>query len=115
MFENFVTRVLLHTNPTAIGKFSLDCWELSNLTRFRSWVDSIIMRNVREIELSLGSHKLVRLPESICTLKTLEVLKLYSDFVIKIPPCGLCFPSLKVLSVVLEYLDNNLTERLFSS
>lgn len=114
VFENFVTRVLLLTSPTAIGKFSLDCWELSDLTHFRSWVDSIIMRNVREIELFLGSHKLVRLPEGICTLKTLEVLKLYSDFVIKIPPSGLCFPSLKVLSVVLEYPDNNLTERLFS-
>lgn len=47
-------------------------------------------------------------------MKTLEVLKFYSDFVIKIPPSGLCFPSLKVLSVVLEYPDNNLTERLFS-
>ncbi|ESR59320.1 hypothetical protein CICLE_v10015203mg [Citrus x clementina] len=114
VFENFVTRVLHLTNPTAIGKFSLDRWALSDLTRFRSWVDSIIMRNVCEIELFLGSHKLVRLPESICTLKTLEVLKLYSDFVIKIPPSGLCFRSLKVLTVVLEYPDNNLTERLFS-
>lgn len=99
VFENFVTRVLLLTNPTAIRKFSLDCWELTDLTHFRSWVDSIIMRNVRKIELFLGSHKLVRLPESICTLTTLEVLKLYSDFVIKIPPSRLCFPSLKVLSV----------------
>lgn len=114
VFENFVTRVLLLTNPTAIRKFSLDCWELTDLTHFRSWVDSIIMRNVRKIELFLGSHKLVRLPESICTLTTLEVLKLYSDFVIKIPPSRLCFPSLKVLSVVLEFPDNNLTERLFS-
>lgn len=54
MFENFVTRVLLHTNPTAVGKFSLNCWELSDLSRFKSRVDSIIMRNVRKIELFLS-------------------------------------------------------------
>ncbi|KAJ4706771.1 F-box protein [Melia azedarach] len=118
MFENFVNRVLVLSYPVDINKFSLHCCKLRYLACLHSWVSIAIMRNVREIELNIKipySFMSVELPESIYTSKTLEVLKLNSDFSIKLPPSGLCFPSLKILHIEIEYSVDNLTEPLFSS
>lgn len=126
-FEDFVNWVLDRTNSATLAKFSLQCSNLTDLSLLNFWVSSAIMRNVREIEIYLESHGLhtlfylfgrqdpVELPESLCTSTTLEVLVLYSDFVINIPPSGLCFPCLKFLHIEMYCPPNNLTERLFSA
>lgn len=101
--------------------------KLADLSLLKFWVSSAIMRNVREVEIYLESHSLynlydfferhypVELPESLCTSTTLEVLVLYSQFDINIPPSGLCFPCLKFLHIEIYTFPNNLTERLFSA
>lgn len=125
-FENFANRVLHLTNSVTLSKFSLQCSKLTDVSLLKFWVSSSIMRYVREIEIYLESHSLhnlyylesyhpVELPESLYTSTTLEVLVLYSDFVVSIPPSGLCFPSLKILHVEMYNPPNNLTERLFSA
>lgn len=63
------------------------------------------------IEQDLGHQNRVELPEGIYTSKTLEVLQLISDFVIKIPPYGTC---VKILHVLLRYAENSLAEKHFS-
>ncbi|KAJ4706769.1 F-box protein [Melia azedarach] len=118
MFENFVNRVLVLSYPVDINKFSLHCCKLRYLTYLHSWVSIVIMRNVREIELSIKipcCSMRVKLPESIYASKTLEILKLNSDFAIKLPPSGLCFPSLKILHVEIDNRVDNFTETLFSN
>ncbi|KAJ4706766.1 FBD-associated F-box protein [Melia azedarach] len=117
MFENFVNRVLVLSYPVDINKFSLHCCQLRYLACLQSWVSTAIMRNVREIELGIKMDSFIpiELPESIYTSRTLEVLKLNSDFAIRLPPSGLCFPSLKILHVEIDDGGDNLTETLLSN
>ncbi|KAJ4700981.1 F-box protein [Melia azedarach] len=118
MFENFVNRVLVLSYPVDINKFSLHCYKLRYLACLHSWVSIAIMRNVCEIELSikiLDSLMSIELPESIYTSKTLEVLKLKGDFVIRLPPSGLCFPTLKILHIEIYNCVDNFTETLLSN
>ncbi|KAJ4706773.1 F-box protein [Melia azedarach] len=117
MFENFVNRVLVLSYPVNINKFSLHCCKLRYLACLHSWVSIAMMRNVREIELSIkmDSFMPTELPESIYTSRTLEVLKLNSDFAISLPPSGLCFPSLKILHVKIDDGVDNLIETLLSN
>lgn len=111
-FENFVNRVLFLTHPAKIDKLSLHCSKVLYSLKF--WVSSAIMRNVCEIELNLGCHPHAELPDSIYTSKALEILKLNSVFNLKIPPSGICFPSVKILHLELFELANSLIKRLFS-
>lgn len=53
------------------------------------------------------------MPESIYSSSTLEVLQLESNFDTNVPPDGTCFPSVKKLSLHLQYLESNLMEKLF--
>lgn len=46
---------------------------------------------------------------------SVEVLKLMSDFLLKVPAGGTCFPNVKILTMQLESPDNILTEKLFCS
>lgn len=85
------------------------------MSSFNAWVTSALMHYVRELELYLGQQNHIELPEDIYTSRSLEVLKLDSDFVITVPPSGICFPSVKILCVWLQYSDNNMTEELFCS
>lgn len=85
------------------------------MSSFNSWVTSALMHYVRELELYFGQQNHIELPEDIYTSRSLEVLELDSDFVITVPPSGICFPSVKILCVWLQYPDNNVTEELFCS
>ncbi|GAY67571.1 hypothetical protein CUMW_257570 [Citrus unshiu] len=74
-----------------------------------------VMRDVRELELNIENQQRVQLPESIYSCRSLQVLKLDSDFDIAVPGSGICFPNVKFLRVSLQYPENQLTEKLFSS
>lgn len=101
-FEEFVERVLTGTHPTNITTFSVHCSKPVDLSRFDLWVCSALSRHAREIELYLDQNDRIELPEELYTSPTIEVLKLLSDFVIKVLTGGTCFPNMKILSVQLE-------------
>lgn len=111
-FENFVNRVLLSASGN-INKFSLRCCGLVDSSRLKLWVSFATMRNVCEIEISLNDDECIELPHCIYTCKTLEVLKLDMNFFIKTPPT-IFFPSAKTLHVILNTIDNNFSDWLFS-
>ena len=62
-FEQFVYIVLLQSQPVDIDKFSLHCSRLTALSIFNFWVSSIVIHNVRQIELGLGSQCCIELPK----------------------------------------------------
>lgn len=121
-FEKSVNMALL-LSDSAINGFSLSSNTRYNLSQLKFWVSSAISRNVRELELKIYNDcrpKLdnlnfggIELPESIYTSKTLENLKLDLRFFIKAPPPGICFPSVKILDVLIYPTNKNLSERLF--
>lgn len=114
-FENFVNRVILLCDYSVnINKFSIICQKFSGLASLKFWVSYAITRRVRELELSINGYNNVELPDSICTSKTLEVLKLKSDFVFKVPSSGMCFPCVKILHLEMLYPKNNMVEKLFT-
>ncbi|GAY56468.1 hypothetical protein CUMW_172130 [Citrus unshiu] len=88
---------------------------VSGSGRFKGWVSLAVMRDVRELELNIENQQRLELPESIYSCRSLEVLKLDYDFDIAVPVSGMCFPNLKFLRVSLQYPENQLTEKLFSS
>ncbi|KAL9432243.1 hypothetical protein AB3S75_027292 [Citrus x aurantiifolia] len=114
-FADFVHTVLLRTNPAKIAKFSLYCSRPTNLARFYDWIATALMHEVGEIQLYLGQQSHVELPEAIYSAACLKVLRLDSDFSIQVPSSGICFPSVKILSVRLENPDKIVIENLFCS
>ncbi|KAH9803228.1 putative FBD-associated F-box protein [Citrus sinensis] len=114
-FEMFVISVVLRTEPSNVQKFSLHSYRVSGSSRLKEWVSSAVMRDVRELELNIENQQRLELPESIYSCRSLQVLKLDSDFDIAVPGSGICFPNVKFLRVSLQYPENKLTEKLFSS
>ncbi|KAL9457994.1 hypothetical protein AB3S75_006945 [Citrus x aurantiifolia] len=88
---------------------------LSASGSLKSWLSSAVMCNVRKIELGIAEEAHMELPESIYSCSTLEVLKLHSDFDIKVPDGGMYFPCVKIIRVMLKYPDNKLVENLLSN
>ncbi|GAY55384.1 hypothetical protein CUMW_163850, partial [Citrus unshiu] len=115
MFEMFVISVFLRTAPSNVQKFTLHSYRVSGSGRLKEWVSSAVMRDVRELELNLENQQRLELPESIYSCRSLQVLKLDSDFDIAVPGSGICFPNVKFLRVSLQYPENQLTEKLFAS
>ncbi|ESR63283.1 hypothetical protein CICLE_v10013951mg [Citrus x clementina] len=97
-FEDFIERVLTGTQPMNITIFFMHCSKLVDLSSFHLWVCSAVRRNAREIELYLDQNH-----------------RLMSDFLLKVPAGGTCFPNVKILTMQLESPDNILTEKLFCS
>ncbi|KAM5586509.1 hypothetical protein ABKV19_005430 [Rosa sericea] len=109
-FMTFVDRVLFFRDSSDIKKFYLDFDEPEedNFSRIESWICTAIRRNVVELNLSVPLYldKTFELPRSLFTCKTLEVLSLKSKFIANPPKSG-CFPSLKVLDVLVHYPDHD--------
>ncbi|KAH9685710.1 putative FBD-associated F-box protein [Citrus sinensis] len=114
-FEMFVISVVLRTEPSNVQKFSLHSYRVSGSCRLKELVSLAVMRDVRELELNIENQQRLQLPESIYSCRSLQVLKLDSDFDIAVPGSGICFPNVKFLRVSLQYPENQLTEKLFSS
>ncbi|GAY64060.1 hypothetical protein CUMW_230650 [Citrus unshiu] len=114
-FVDFVQTVLLRTHPGNIDSFCLHCSRPIDLSSVNFWLSSALMQRVHELQLYLGQQNRVQLLETIYTSTTLEVLKLDSDCVINAPCVGTCFPTMKVLHMQLQNLDNSLTEKMFSA
>lgn len=68
------------------------------------------------LNLILVINAALSYPNSIYTSRTLEVLRFDSKFVIKVPLIRnmFFFSNMKILRALLQYRDNNVTEKLFS-
>lgn len=66
------------------------------------------------LNLVLVINAALSYPNSIYTSRTLKVLKFDSKFVIKVPLIrNKFFPNMKILRALLQYPNNNVTEKLF--
>ncbi|XP_050370380.1 F-box/FBD/LRR-repeat protein At4g26340-like isoform X1 [Argentina anserina] len=119
-FLTFVDRVLFFRDSSDIKLFylNLECPDVNYFSRFESWICTAIRRNVVELDLNVFvfPDSTFELPPSLFTSKTLEVLRLRSNFIVNPPKSG-CFPCLKVLDVYLHYPDryDSSLERIFSN
>lgn len=85
------------------------------MTRFDLWVSKAIMRNVREMDIDLLECERMHLPANMCSLTTLEVLRLCFDFALLDHSDGMCFPNLNILHILIQYPKNRVKEKLFFS
>ncbi|XP_024046535.1 FBD-associated F-box protein At3g52670, partial [Citrus clementina] len=98
----------LPTNIVVASSILSSRWRLLWTSLYSLWFDE-------RIELGIAEEVHMELPESIYSCSTLEVLKLHSNFDIKVPDGGMCFPCVKIIHVMLKYPDNKLVENLLSN
>ncbi|TXG57505.1 hypothetical protein EZV62_015334 [Acer yangbiense] len=118
----FVGFVLSRCQSKEIQDFELkDCYFLrdADLPRLREWMCFAIERNVHNLILKVQirmERPVIRIPQTILTCKNLVKLNLGNwDAVLDIPDSTVCFPSLKILSIFVEYPDMVLMQKLFQS
>ncbi|XP_040362138.1 F-box protein At4g22280 isoform X2 [Rosa chinensis] len=106
-FMAFVDRILFSPQSSNIPKFRLHCSSVDDFSRIDSWVCRAIQRNAVEVDLCVESHgeHIFELPKPLLISKTLEVLKLDSNYVINLPLLG-SFPSLRFLHVTVDSPDS---------
>lgn len=114
-FQVFVNSVIARTDPISIQIFSLRCVSPIPMAQLDLWVSKAIMRNVREMDIDLLEYERMHLPANMCSLTTLEVLRLCSDFALLNHSDGVCFPNLKILHIFMQYPKNRVKEKLFFS
>ncbi|KAK2657918.1 hypothetical protein Ddye_010970 [Dipteronia dyeriana] len=91
----------------------------ADLPRLREWMCFAIERNVHNLTLKVEIRMempVIRIPQTILTCQNLVKLNLGRwDAVFDIPDSTVCFPSLKILSIFVEYPDMVLMQKLFQS
>ncbi|KAF9589598.1 hypothetical protein IFM89_025881 [Coptis chinensis] len=97
-FMNFVDRVLLLHEASSIHKFSLECAEAYDVTRFNAWISAILKRNVQELILSVCMDPFV-FPLCRFNCQSLTTLKIDVGSACFWTPTSMCFPKLKVLNL----------------
>lgn len=123
-FLNFVERVLGLCQSKGIHNFHLRSSTLreKDFSHVSEWICFAIQCNVHHLFLdvysisNLSRHKrILELPRSFLTCKSLVELKLCSDSVIDIPGSWMCFSSLKILHFGFYHPDRGLLQKFFSS
>ncbi|KAL6205948.1 hypothetical protein ACLB2K_023200 [Fragaria x ananassa] len=113
-FMAFVDRVMFspHSN---IRKFRLHCSSVDDYARIETWVCSAIQRNAVEVDLCVESCRghIFELPWPLIVSKTLEILKLDSNYEINLPLSG-SFPSLRCLHITVDSPDSDAMGTLIS-
>lgn len=113
-FMAFVDRVMFspHSN---IRKFRLHCSSVDDYARIETWVCSAIQRNAVEVDLCVESSRehIFELPWPLIVSKTLEVLKLDSNYEINLPLSG-SFPNLRFLHITVDSPDSDAMGTLIS-
>ncbi|KAF9587313.1 hypothetical protein IFM89_001037 [Coptis chinensis] len=97
-FMNFVDRVLLLHEASSIHKFSLECAEAYDVTRFNAWISAVLKRNVQELILSVCMDPFV-FPLCRFNCQSLTTLKIDVGSACFWTPTSMCFPKLKVLNL----------------
>lgn len=114
-FLAFVDRLLFSPDSSDIRKFRLHCSSVDDFSHIDSWICAAIQRNAVEVDLCVESdgRQIFELPKPLLTCKTLEVLKLDSNYVINLPISG-SFPSLRSLHVTVDSPDSDAMGTLIS-
>ncbi|XP_041023342.1 putative FBD-associated F-box protein At5g56700 isoform X1 [Juglans microcarpa x Juglans regia] len=102
LFVNFVERVLLLRESSAITKFFLECGVRYDSSRISSWVSTAVKHKVQELDLCFREiREPLVLPRCVFTCKSLLQLKigqLNEIYDLKVPS-SVCFSSLKILTL----------------
>ncbi|GKV34416.1 hypothetical protein SLEP1_g42790 [Rubroshorea leprosula] len=123
---NILDRLFYFRDRCPINKFYIS-WSVSkhlHPLHIQGWIQAVMWHGIRELDLTIPSN--VVLPSSLCTCKTLEVLKLdmrserdmqfRSDFSGLEVPAKVCLPRLKVLYLIeITFPDSDSFNRLFSN
>lgn len=114
-FLAFVDRLLFSPDSSGIQKFRLHCSSVDDFSHIDSWICAAIQRNAVEVDLCVESdgQQIFELPKPLLTCKTLEVLKLDSNYVINLPTTG-SFPTLRSLHVTVNSPDSDAMGTLIS-
>lgn len=114
-FMNFVERVLLLRDASAMKKFRLSCRVCFSASRVHAWISAAVMHNIQELDLCLFVEKPFMLPLCVFDSKSLTVLKIEMNCVLELPTC-ISFPSLRILHLCLvTFLNDYSIHKLFSS
>lgn len=105
-FQVLVNSMIARIDPVSIQIFSIWCVSPIPMARFDMWVFKTIIRNVREMDIDLLEYEHMHLPANMCSLTTLEVLRLCSNFALLDHSDGVCFPNLKILYIFMQYPKN---------
>ncbi|KAL5718458.1 hypothetical protein ACHQM5_011358 [Ranunculus cassubicifolius] len=110
-----VDKVLFSRDANSnITKFRLYCDSKWDGSRVNAWISAVVMHKLEELTLTIHIKEPSILPPPIFLCKSLTVLKLLYDGVIRLPS-SISFPSLKILELEsLHFTDGYLTEN-FSS
>ncbi|XP_050369735.1 F-box/LRR-repeat protein At4g14103-like [Argentina anserina] len=113
-FMGFVDRIMFSPQSSSIRKFRLNCSSVDDFSHIGSWVCSAIQRNAVEVDLCVepSGERIFELPRPLLVSKTLEVLKLDSNYEINLPPGS--FPSLRSLHVTVDSPDSDAMGTLIS-
>ncbi|XP_071933733.1 F-box/FBD/LRR-repeat protein At3g26920-like [Coffea arabica] len=111
----FVDRVLLLSDVQSLHKFCLK-WEFDcDIFNMNRWVTPAIACNVQVLDVSLYCPDVwYKLPRSLYTWETLELLELSNHIVIKVPNF-VCLPRLVTLNLnLVEFESNDSVQKLIA-
>ncbi|KAK9057998.1 hypothetical protein SSX86_022838 [Deinandra increscens subsp. villosa] len=110
LFINFLHRVLSLNQSKTIVKFRLHMHHTypQTLPGFNAFIQSVIFRDVVEFDLGVFSNfpldeDCLMIPNS----RSLKVLKVRSEFCLKMPAFPGCFPSLRVFDVKVSLVEGD--------
>ncbi|XP_058179480.1 F-box protein At4g09920-like isoform X4 [Rhododendron vialii] len=111
-FTSFVGRVLLH-HVSCVQRFRLKCSRSYKASLVNGWIADALLRNVRELDLSIWMGHSTKLPQDLFTCRTLVVLKLdtyYCDM--NNVPTLVSLPSLRILHLKgIRFVDDDSINR----
>ncbi|KAG5564491.1 hypothetical protein RHGRI_000613 [Rhododendron griersonianum] len=114
IFTSFVCRVLSLHRGKCVQKFRLKCTCTCDVSHVNGWIADMLLRDVRELDLSVHVEHSILLPQELFTCRTLVVLKLDDiyDVTVMDVPTSVSLPNLKILHLVgIGFVDDDSISR----
>ncbi|XP_058179525.1 F-box/FBD/LRR-repeat protein At5g56420-like isoform X1 [Rhododendron vialii] len=114
IFTSFVCRVLSLHRGKCVQKFRLKCTHTCDVSHVNGWIADMVLRDVRELDLSVHVEHSILLPRKLFTCRTLVVLKLNDiyDVTVMDVPTSVSLPNLKILHLVgIGFVDDDSINR----
>ncbi|KAJ0797054.1 putative F-box domain, FBD domain, leucine-rich repeat domain superfamily [Helianthus annuus] len=117
-FKEFVKRILVD-QTLDLESFRLCCENYYDMSTVGQWIHAAVMRKVKLLDLTFCSRvdgEVIKLPHSLVTCDSLEVLRLFLYSCRLRLPAVTGFPALRVLELnSIELLDRNSVQEFFKS
>lgn len=114
-FMNFVDKVLLRRDTSALKRFRLSCRVCFSASRINDWISAGMKLNVQELDLCLFVEEPFMLPGRVFDNQLIRVIKLQMNCFLQLP-AQISFPGLRTLHLCLvTFPSDNLMQRLFTS